>query len=376
MLLEELFDQLELQYQKELPFVAYNKPNDTKIHTFFQKNNDLHISTNLSESGFVFAPFDDQNDTVVMRVEDCIQNVADLDISEGIKVAPSSDLENETSKKKHLDLVKKAVDAILEQKLRKVVLSRVEEVEVSDENPMTLFQSLLELYPSAFVYIWFHPKVGLWLGATPETLLKLHGLQFQTMALAGTQLFKSEETIKWDSKNKEEQEIVTNYIVSVLEPYTSKIAISTAKTIRAGALCHLQSEISGLLKAGRTKQVIQALHPTPAVCGMPKDISKEFILNNEFYDREFYTGFLGELNMHQIQSRNTNRRNIENNAYTSRRTVSDLFVNLRCMQLKKGKALVYVGGGITKDSIPEQEWEETVNKSQTIKKILACDFHL
>lgn len=112
------------------------------------------------------------------------------------------------------------------------------------------------------------------------------------------------------------------------------------------------------------------MHPTPAVCGLPKDISKAFILKNENYNREFYTGFLGELNIKERKSRNVNRHNIENDAYASVKNVSNLYVNLRCMQLVNNHAIVYIGGGITKDSIPEKEWEETVSKSQVIKSIL------
>jgi isochorismate synthase len=97
------------------------------------------------------------------------------------------------------------------------------------------------------------------------------------------------------------------------------------------------------------QQVIQLLHPTPAVCGFPKEQSKDFILENENYDRTFYTGFLGELN-------------IENQ--------TDLFVNLRCMEIEDAKAHLFMGCGITKDSIPEKEWEESINKSATMKKIL------
>ena len=96
------------------------------------------------------------------------------------------------------------------------------------------------------------------------------------------------------------------------------------------------------------KDLIRKLHPTPAVCGLPRDKAKEFIIKNENYNREFYTGFLGEI---------TN-------------TDSSLFVNLRCMKLEENIANIYVGGGITKDSNSKQEWLETVSKTQTMKSVL------
>ena len=97
------------------------------------------------------------------------------------------------------------------------------------------------------------------------------------------------------------------------------------------------------------------MHPTPAVCGLPRDLAKDFILENEDYDRSFYTGFLGELN---INSSKLNKQKTE------------LFVNLRCMSVDDYKARIFVGGGVTKDSIAKKEWQETVSKTQTIKKVL------
>ena len=97
------------------------------------------------------------------------------------------------------------------------------------------------------------------------------------------------------------------------------------------------------------------MHPTPAVCGFPKGKARDFILKNENYNRKYYAGFLGELNF----------------CFESNQTLmSDLFVNLRCMEIIKDNAEIYVGCGITKDSNPEKEYIETKNKSVTMKNIL------
>ena len=114
--------------------------------------------------------------------------------------------------------------------------------------------------------------------------------------------------------------------------------------------------IEGVInKKSNLKEVVSVLHPTPAVCGFPMQKAKKFIFENEGYDRSYYTGFLGELN---IKGDYINKPK------------SDLFVNLRCMQVVKNMAHIYVGCGITKDSIPEKEFLETVNKSMTMKIIL------
>ena len=119
---------------------------------------------------------------------------------------------------------------------------------------------------------------------------------------------------------------------------------------------HLRTKVEGeLLEKADLKSLIRALHPTPAVCGLPRNIARDFIIKNENYNRSFYTGFLGELNLKK-----------SNTAIQT----SQLYVNLRCMEINHNKALIYVGGGITKDSIPKNEWKETVSKSETMKKVL------
>ena len=222
------------------------------------------------------------------------------------------------------------------------------------------------------MYYWFHPETGIWLGATPETLLNVERDKFKTMSLAGTQSFQGTSNVNWGEKEIEEQQIVTDSILENLKDKVSgAIHKSEPYTTRAGNLLHLQTDIQGMLNTkSRLKNLLLALHPTPAVCGLPKEKAKKFILENENYDREFYSGFLGELNMKKEIKRNSNPRNQENQAYASILKQTSLFVNLRCMKLEAGKASLFIGGGITKDSNAADEWQETVNKSQTIKAVL------
>ena len=165
---------------------------------------------------------------------------------------------------------------------------------------------------------------------------------------------------------------MTDFLANQILPYTTNTKISDVETIRAGNLWHLKTRlISRIDSKSKLKSIIEALHPTPAVCGFPKKKAKAFILNNEGYNREFYTGFLGELNLKLSKTRNTNRRNVENSAYNVIKTQSNFYVNLRCMQIIQNKAKIYVGGGITKGSVGEKEWEETQNKAKTIGNILS-----
>jgi isochorismate synthase len=215
---------------------------------------------------------------------------------------------------------------------------------------------MISLYSNAFKYCFFHPKIGTWLGATPEQFLKTNGNTLKTVALAGTQLATSSTSIIWNDKEKIEQQLVTDFIVNSLEGLVKEITISSPYSVKAGNLWHIKTDILAQLKSKKSiKKIILALHPTSAVCGLPKQEAKEFILQNEDYNREYYSGFLGELNIDFV---------------TFRTLQTDLFVNLRCMKIIKNKATLFVGCGITKDSNPVDEYMETVNKSMTMKKII------
>ncbi|MBJ7879945.1 chorismate-binding protein [Gelidibacter salicanalis] len=393
MLSDYFFEQLQVQFDHQLPFVAFKKPDTTVIKGLLQEDDQLHYSLDFTESGFVFAPFDSENDTFLLPFENA--SIITHDFVKGNSNGPSNHIDHSKNEQKefHIDLVQKGIEAINQGSFKKVVLSRCEAVETSDTNPINLFKRLLDTYPTAFVYCWYHPKVGLWLGATPETLLSIRGNRLKTMALAGTQAFEGATDVVWKEKEREEQQIVTDFIIenlresvgrsqysvgslqsSVASVHSSdlKIEVSEQHTVRAGNLLHLKTDIELQLTSGTKalKPILDALHPTPAVCGFPKHRAKNFIIEHEGYPREFYAGFLGELNLKESRTRNTNRRNVENNAYGVSKTVSNLYVNLRCMQIKNDTVQIYVGGGITKDSDAELEWEETVHKSQIIKRVL------
>lgn len=358
-------------YKSQRPFVLYRKPYKKSIKGLVQKDDDLHFVKDFSEQGFVMAPFDDKDPIVLIPFHNSevfeleAYNVKDFEEGEYLSVSTNF----EKNKKQHVDLVNEGVNAIQKGAFEKVVLSRLEKVDLDALNPIELFRRLLAKYPTAFVYCWYHPKIGLWLGATPETLLKVENNRMSTMALAGTQAYKDSEDVVWGVKEQQEQQFVTDFIVESLHGVMENLRVTKPATVRAGGLLHIQTKISGTLN-GNLEEVIKRLHPTPAVCGLPKLASKTFIIEKEHYNRTYYTGFLGELNVKEKNTRNTRRRNIENNAYDTVKTVSDLYVNLRCMQLESDAALIYVGGGITKDSNPELEWEETVNKSKTMKRVL------
>lgn len=359
---------LKNHLEKKLPFVAYRKPNEIVTNFIFQHDDTLHTVSNFTESGFVFAPFDATKQTILIPFE--VVHQAEIPAISASKTTTFSENISAKAKQQHIELVQKGVNTIQNSEIEKIVLSRKEEVS-TQKKPFELFQQLITSYKTAFVYIWYHPKVGMWLGATPEILLHAHGNSFKTMSLAGTRKFENTKEISWNDKEIVEQQIVTDYIVNKLETITSHITVSEAETHKAGSLLHLRSMISGRMTTSvHIGDIITTLHPTPAICGFPTKKAKAFIETEEGYDRTFYTGYLGELNKREEISRNRNQKNQENNAYRTVRSHSELYVNLRCMKLNARKVEIYIGGGITKDSNPESEWQETLVKSQIMKSVL------
>jgi len=349
---ESFFDRIAEALGNKLPFTAYNQPESNEIKGFFQKNDNLYYTKNYSESGFVFAPFDNAKPSILFPLsnsEICTTTFSGISINDGtsnFKLISKSNNEKST----HMSLVQKGIEFLKTTDVKKVVLSRKELINASRFNVVETFKKLLFNYRNAMVYVWFHPNIGLWLGATPETLLKVKDNTFTTMALAGTQLYQGSLEVDWEHKEKQEQQYVTDFIISNLSNTSIITEVSEPHTVRAGNLVHLCTIIKGRLSQQLSLyQLIRLLHPTPAVCGLPKKEAKEFISENEYYDREFYTGFFGELNL---------------------KGSSNLFVNIRCMQALKNQLALYIGEGITIDSIPKKEWEESIAKSEVMLKVL------
>lgn len=337
-------------YRLGIPFVVFRKPNVALIELFEQSDNEVYMFNNsFSYDGFVLAPFrNDQQPSFVIKADRKYFETMSYHDVEALKKKeiPFSKHEKEA----HIELVKKAIEEMKFGNFEKVVISRKITLE-HRANPIESFQKMLNHYPSAFCYLFSHPKIGTWLAATPEKLLNVTENQLYTMALAGTQPVNDQNVYAWKEKEQDEQQIVTNVIVRNLHSHVKNLNVSKVKTVRAGNVVHLCTDIMAQLKDDENPFIIaNKLHPTPAVCGFPYHSAKQFIIENENYDRTFYSGYCGI-----IQKKNN---------------LIDFYVNLRCMQVFENHIFIYVGGGILKDSNPQAEWEETQNKAQTMYAIV------
>jgi len=300
----KIFEKAKGHFESNLPFVLFAEPNENQLNAYFQNDDELHQFEN--QSGFVFISFDGKNKVVIPKENSEYYSEEinfELDFySKSIDIQTSNEEKNQFK-----ELVETSVKEIQLGKFEKLVVSR--RIDFSAEiDVFQTYKNILKTYPTAFRYLYFHPKIGIWIGASPEQLIKIENNKFETVALAGTQLFSDE--IQWTTKEIQEQQFVTDYIVSNCKKVASTIKISEPFTIQAGKLAHIKTIISGTISKENESELISKLHPTPAVCGLPKENAKEFILKNENYDRKFYTGYLGKWNVNET---------------------TNLFVNLRCM---------------------------------------------
>lgn len=242
---------------------------------------------------------------------------------------------------------KKALD---DQNFSKLVLSRYQ-TEKLDNDLGSIFVKAIQKYPDAFVYLFYTDYSGLWFGASPEILCEIDKSLISTMSLAGTMKAQSDDNYTWSQKDITEQAIVTDYLNKTLEQIASLQSLKGPYTQKAGPVVHLRTDLNyKLIDSTKLADAIEALHPTPAVCGMPKREALSFIDEHELYNRLYYSGYLG--------------------LYDNKNNCAKLYVNLRSMYIYQELAYLFAGGGILTKSVLDLEFEETINKLNTLKSIL------
>lgn len=370
-------------------FALWRKPRTQCLEFIFDDQQDIQrIELNLEElpAGFIIHPFADQEDKKAFFIqankyfkihlnegfsqeefpEEFQVNLTNsresqLKLAELLKARSSCISEKSnfgTDKETFIELVKSGLESISSGVLEKIVLARTKQIDLKEGFDLgkTLLK-LLNSYPNSFVNFFHIPKIGTWIGASPEVLIETKGDTFYTMALAGTQPATGDNPMKtaaWTQKEIEEQALVSRYIVDCFK----KIRLREyeehgPKTIMAGNLLHLRSDFKVDMKATGFPQLgsvmLQLLHPTSAVCGMPRKEAHAFLQNHESFDRSFYAGFIGPVNIESQTS---------------------LYVNLRTANFQENRVILYAGAGITADSDPEKEWEETEMKCEIIGKFI------
>jgi len=354
------FALFRLPYQQRFTFVGQTSGEPRRLGSCSELGPD---------EGFVMAPFTVSDDCPLLLIRPDVAD--DFDVSEvercklytgsvqsvhpGCTVCTPAVYNNQRATYK-TDF-QKFYDELAARRLRKVVLSRCAEEPVSEDvDLLQLFRKACTLYPRLFVALVSTPQSGTWLVATPELLLEGEGGQWRTVALAGTMRLEGDElagegeAARWSAKNIEEQRLVASYLTERLMPFADGLTEEGPRTVRAANLVHLRSDFTfTLLNNARVGDLLAQLHPTPAVCGLPKAEALSFITANEHAPRRYYSGFMGPVGLGGA---------------------TRLYVSLRCMQITPDAYRLYAGGGLLRESQEEQEWLETEAKLETMRRII------
>lgn len=350
-------------------FAIYRLPwTDTPI-LVMQDGVESHIFANLKElngeKGFVISPFrfTEDHPGVIIRPDvtasgwdEITEKISNVVIEERPSDHTTSSEISQTEpdlKKTYIETFSRFIGPLKNKTFSKLVLSRNAGYTLSDNfSPLEAFITACNSYPRMMISLSHTPVSGTWIGSTPEIILSGEGNTWNTVALAGTMPMQGEVMpTEWHKKEQDEQAFVSEYINKVIKKFSSKIAIKGPYTTRAGQLVHLRTDFQfGLKKTSELGNLLDALHPTPAVCGLPKDKAYDFIIENEGYDRKYYSGIIGWL---------------DPNGHTT------LYVNLRCLNVSGNYATLYAGGGILPSSDANSEWEETQHKMKTIKLVIS-----
>lgn len=335
-------------------YVMFRYPDESKPHLWIQQSPIEQLyNWNLNKlEGYIFAPFAITEKTPILCINpevkyEGFQAINKAYIQHKLIEYPYKNNTQQTT----FESYKKAFDTSVKQLnsnlLSKIVLSRTLSIP-SKINPLKAFENACDLYPNQYIALISSPISGTWLTITPEILFEANHKKCCTVALAGT--IPLTQTI-WSNKNVKEQEIVLHYLSELLSSNVSDLHIGNKTFISAGNLQHQSTPIEFTLPTNQSLgEIIALLHPTPAVCGYPKDLALDCIENVEQHPRRYYAGFSGIFNV-------CNQ--------------TKLYVTLRCMEWVKNGLLLYAGGGIMPNSQLDSEWEETILKLNTCQRVIS-----
>ncbi len=245
-------------------------------------------------------------------------------------------------------LVEDAVDLLRDGALRKVVLARA--VDLPTTADLTDILRRLATAPGLGTVYAIDVPGGVFLGRSPERLFRVNGDQLATMALAGSASGPGAAgRLLASTKERKEHNLVVEHVVTALRPRCAPFAVPESPTpLDLGRLVHLFTPINATVLRPDWFDLIQALHPTPAVCGLPTATAAHYVARREKLHRGLYTGVLG----------------------WCARNAADCLVPLRGGILRTGSCRCFAGAGIVETSDPAAELAETEVKFGAMRAVL------
>lgn len=272
-----------------------------------------------------------------------------------LKVTGKKEIEPEQWK----EAVQCAIEDIRQQHTEKIVMARELRLQLSQTVDIpTVLKNLIQTQPNSYVFAFGHGE-DYFVGATPERLVKTNKEHMLSMCLAGTaprgETTVEDDQIKHnlfhDKKNREEHDFVVQMIRSGIEDYCTDIDIPETPSVhQLKNLQHLFTPVKAKLNRETTIfDIIEQLHPTPALGGTPTEKALAFIRDNELLDRGWYGAPVGW---------------IDSNAS------GEFVVAIRSGLIQNDEASLFAGCGIVADSVIEEEYEETNVKFLPVLNVL------
>ncbi|EOU7303783.1 TPA: isochorismate synthase MenF [Citrobacter freundii] len=258
------------------------------------------------------------------------------------------------------NLIKLATQTIAGEDLDKVVLARATDLQFSQSvNAAAVMASSRRLNLNCYHFFMAFSADSAFLGSSPERLYRRRDTALRTEALAGTVANHPEDHRAWqlgewlmkDDKNQRENMLVVEDICQRLQGCTQTLDVLPPQVLRLRKVQHLRRCIWTELNQADDTLCLMQLQPTAAVAGIPRELAREFIQQNEPFDREWYAGSAGYLSLRQ----------------------SEFCVSLRSAKISANVVRLYAGAGIVRGSDPEQEWQEIDNKAAGLRTLLQME---
>lgn len=321
-----------------IPFIAYALPHEDKV-TFIANPSGCPDGATAYASVSFFGPdapvvpiYAECDDDTILRYQPVMSPEPDI--------YPYG---QSTTRAAH----HRAIEGIVARLRRdggKTVLSRAIAGRRESDDWAPVIESVFGSSLFAFRFVYYTRETGCWLGASPELLGTLVNGKFTTMALAGTRIHGE----PWDSKNREEHQLVVDYITGTLRSAGAAPSVGAEETVSCGPVEHLRHMISADLSDSDISftEIIRRLSPTPALAGYPLEDALRDIAHYEAHPRHCYGGYIA---LHLPGGERA-------------------YVNLRSCHFHGRDYCLYAGGGITAQSDPDTEWDETEAKASALLK--------
>lgn len=223
-------------------------------------------------------------------------------------------------------------------------------------DPAAVLARLGDAHPSCTRFLLRHDRTA-FVGATPEHLVAVHGRRVDSEALAGSIAAVhagAAEVLLASGKDRREHDLVLRQIVAILSRFCTALDWNADPGVRAlPAIVHLHTPITGeLVEPRHVLDLVAALHPTPAVGGVPTAAALAWVAGHEFVPRGWYAGPIG---------------------FFDRAGDGEFAVALRAGVIRGAMAVVHAGAGIVADSVADREFAETELKAAVLLVALGVD---